>query len=618
MRKTLAFVALTAFAAGATAPDWAFAAPSAAEILSANKAATGAAAWTGKAALKADYDFSGQGLTGKTHALSDLTTIRYADSYEIGPLKGAGGFDGSKAWEKEPSGTAAYQEGGDARPLAINEAYRRANLWWQPGFGAASVSAREETQDGTAYDVLTVTPKEGSAFDAWFDAKTHLLSRIVEKQGPLAIIITMSDYRRSDGVMLAHKIVSVAEDGKNETTQTLTSATFLPPQPDTAYAMPKTKVADYRIEGGKHETTIPFKLINNHIYAEATVNGKGPYQFVFDTGGLNMVTPPTAKALDLKSQGELDARGAGTSTMKASITSVKQLKVGEAVIDQQLFVVLPLNTMEQVEGVPMPGMVGFETFRRFVTRIDYGNKTITLIDPKHFDAKDAGTPVPFVLNERIPEIKGSFEGIPAVFDIDTGSRSSLTLNGPFAAKHDIKAKHPKGVQAVAAWGVGGPSTGYVTRGAAMKLGDVEIKNVVTDINDQKQGAFAGSEYSGNVGGGVLKRFVVTFDYHNKIMYLKPVAGPVDDLGTYDRAGMWFNEAPEGFKVVAVTKTAPAEAAGIKEGDTITAVDGKPAKTIKLYDLRRRLRNDAPGTVVDFTVMRGSETKDIRVTLKDLI
>ena len=223
-----------------------------------------------------------------------------------------------------------------------------------------------------------------------------------------------------------------------------------------------------------------------------------------------------------------------------------------------------------------------------------------------------------MLNGRIPEVHGSFEGIPAVFDIDTGSRSSLTLNGPSPAKHGLMAKHPKGVEAVAGWGVGGPSTGYVTRGTSMKLGDVEVKHVVTDINNQKQGAFAGNEYSGNVGGGILKRFVVTFDYHNKVMYLKRIAGPVTDVGRYDRAGMWFNLAPKGFEIVAVTKGAPAEQAGLKKGDVITAIDGKPVGTIKLYELRERLRNDPAGTAVAFTVSRAGASKEITVTLKDLI
>ncbi len=586
MRKTLAFVALAALAAGAMAPDWALAASSPAEILQANAAASGAKAWAGKATLKASYAYAGQGMTGKVESLSDLKTPRYVDHYEVGPIKAAGGFDGQQAWEKDPSGTVDVKAGGDARQIAVNEGYRRTNAWWNADRAGAEIKTDgEKTKDGARYDVLTVTPKGGKPFEAWFDAKTHLLAQVIEKEGALPIITTLSDYRNEDGVMLPHKTVSIASDGKNKQTMTLTTATFLPPQPASAYAMPKAKVADYRIEGGKHQTTIPFKLINNHIYADAMVNGKGPYQFIFDTGGVNLVGPATAKALGLESQGDMDVRGAGTSTMKASLTKAKQLKVGDAVVSDQLFVMMDLNALKSIEGVALPGMVGFETFRRFVTRIDYGKKTITLIDPEHFDAKGAGTPVKFVLNGRIPQIQGSFEGIPAVFDIDTGSRSSLTLNGPFAAEHGLKAKHPKGVQTVAGWGVGGPSTGYVTRGASMKLGDVEVKNVVTDINDQKQGAFAGNDYSGNIGGGILKRFVVTFDYHNKVMYLKRIEGPVADVGGYDRAGMWFNQAPKGFEVVAVTAGAPAQKAGVKKGDVITAVDGKPVGAIKLYDLR---------------------------------
>ena len=60
---------------------------------------------------------------------------------------------------------------------------------------------------------------------------------------------------------------------------------------------------------------------------------------------------------------------------------------------------------------------------------------------------------------------------------------------------------------------------------------------------------------------------------------------------------------------------PAAAAGFKAGDEITAVDGKPAKSIPVYEMRRRLRDEAPGTVVTFAV-KGKG--DVKVTLKDLI
>ena len=213
---------------------------------------------------------------------------------------------------------------------------------------------------------------------------------------------------------------------------------------------------------------------------------------------------------------------------------------------------------------------------------------------------------------------GTFEGLPAKFDIDTGSRSELTLNKPFAEKNGLRASHPKGVDAVDGWGVGGPSTGYVTRGSMMTLGSVAVGNVVATLTDQNKGVFSGSDYSGNVGGGILKRFIVTFDYGNQTMYLKPLPGPVADIGTFDRAGMWINQSSHGFKITNVAWGGPAQAADLKTGDTITEVDGKPAMDIRLYDLRQRLRNDPPGTVVTFTIRRGVKTKAVKLTLRDLI
>jgi hypothetical protein len=304
--------------------------------------------------------------------------------------------------------------------------------------------------------------------------------------------------------------------------------------------------------------------------------------------------------------------------MEGGFAHIDQLEVGDATLKNQLFIVLPLDTMGNIEGNPMPGMVGYEVFRRFVTRIDYGAKTLTLIDPKHFDPTNAGTPVKFNFNDQIPEVMGTFEGLPAKYDLDTGARSELTLTKPFAEKNGLRASHPKGVDAVDGWGVGGPSSGYVTRGSEMTIGPLKIDNFVTTLATQDKGAFAGNDYSGNVGGGILKRFVVTFDYENQMMYLKPLPGPVADTGTFDRAGMWINQSGAGFKIVDVTKGGPVEAAGLKPGDMITAVDGKPAMEIHLYDLRQRLRNDAPGTIVNFKIVHGTKTKHVKVKLRDLI
>jgi membrane-associated protease RseP (regulator of RpoE activity) len=376
-------------------------------------------------------------------------------------------------------------------------------------------------------------------------------------------------------------------------------------------------VKDFSIANGATQTQFPFHLYNNHIYADAWINGQGPLTFIFDTGGHNILVPSTAKALGVKTEGAVPGTGVGNKAQDFGLAIVKSLRVGDATFHDQVVGVLDFEP-NGVEGVDIKGMVGFEVFKRFVTRIDYGHHTITLIDPKHFDPKDAGTPVKFVFNGDLPEVDGSFEGIPAKFDVDTGARDELTLTAPFVKSHDLRAGHPKGVEAVEGWGVGGASRGYVTRGGELAMGSVKIPGVVTSLSTQKKGSFADASYQGNIGSGVLKRFVVTFDYGNQTMYLKPLPEPVADVGVFDRSGMWINAVKDGVEVMDVTANGPAQAAGLKVGDVITGVDGKPATSIPLYDLRREWRDQAPGTVVKLTVRRGNATRDVALTLRDQI
>jgi hypothetical protein len=235
------------------------------------------------------------------------------------------------------------------------------------------------------------------------------------------------------------------------------------------------------------------------------------------------------------------------------------------------------------------------------------------MDARHFDPRDAGTPVKFVFHAHIPEVTGTFEGLPARYSIDTGARFELMLTKSFAAQADLRAKHPKGIDSVYGWGVGGAVRGYVTRASEMKLGDIKVNDVVTDLSLQDRGGLSGS-----IGGGILKRFVVTFDYAHQTIYLKPRPRPTADTGAFDRAGMWFNASSQGFEIVDVVKGAPAEQAGLHVGDKILAVDGKAVAKLHLYDLRQRLRDDPPETVVTFRVNDGLAVKDVRVTLRNLI
>jgi PDZ domain/Aspartyl protease len=588
-------------------------------VLQANETAAGGTAWSGKAALTLEYAYSGQGMIGKTDSTYDLHAGAFVDSFVIGPMKGANGFDTKEAWTQDMSGAVTPEAGGDTRQLAINEGYRDANLWWRVDRGDASISPRGvRTEGGASYEVLTVAPRGGKPFDAWFDSKTHLLARTVEMQGFQTITTYFSNYRSVDGARIAAK--QLIDDGTGEQYRqslTLTSARFIPARALAAYAAPTVILNDARIMNSSGRTTVPFQLLNNHIYANVLVNGKGPFFCIFDTGGHDLLMPATAKALALKVEGNSPSTGAGEAVVSTGFTRDVTFGIGDLVIKDQAVAVLPIASVD-VEGFEEQGMIGFSVFRRFVTEIDYGRKTLTFIDPTRFSPQEAGTAVPFVFYNQLPQVAGSFEGKAALFDIDTGSRVELTLTKPFVDANQLIAIHPKGVTAVDGWGVGGRSIDYITRGAELTLGSVKMDHLVVGLATQSKGAFSDPNIQGNVGTGLLKRFVVTFDYGHQIMYLKALPAPVPDAGTFDRAGLWINGSPKGFKIADLTADGPAAKAGLKVGEDITAVDGVAATSINLSELRQRLRNDKPGTVVKITIASDKHTRNVALTLADQI
>jgi len=374
---------------------------------------------------------------------------------------------------------------------------------------------------------------------------------------------------------------------------------------------------DTVFEGGATETTVPFELLNNHIYTKVWINSKGPFRFQVDTGGHNILMPHTAEALGLEVTGQSPATGAGQGTAVSGYARVNEIKVGAAIIRNQEVFVLQYHP-DAVEGFAGDGMIGFEVFRRLVTRIDYGKKTLTLIKPAAFQPPRDAVAVKFAFYDQHPQVDGAFEGLPGKFDIDTGSRTELNITKPFVDRYSLREKNPKGVLAVDGWGVGGPTQSYVTRASDLQLGGVTIRDLVASLTLRKGGSFSDPNYAGNVGTRLLKRFVVTFDYGNQVMYLKRLPEPVVDSDVFDLSGMWINAMNGGFQVMSLTSGGPAENAGIKVGDVITAVDGVPVESSKLSEFRAQMRDDPPETVIKLTITSSGESRVIPLTLRNQI
>jgi serine protease Do len=89
--------------------------------------------------------------------------------------------------------------------------------------------------------------------------------------------------------------------------------------------------------------------------------------------------------------------------------------------------------------------------------------------------------------------------------------------------------------------------------------------------------------------------------------VQPVTKDIaDSLGMKQAQGALVAEPQPG---------SPAEKAGIKAGDVITALNGTPLKDSR--DLARHVAQLAPGTAVKFDVLRNGESKSISVTLAEM-
>jgi len=611
---------LSALVLVAASPAWAAVSPD--TVLAAHRSAMGGQPEAGT--VSAEYAYHGQGMSGSVRSVFDLHTGHFIDTQAIGLVRGTTGYDGQVPWMRDLSDAVTAQQGGDRILLAVNQAYRNANRWWQPGHGGALITyAGRDTVDGAALHHLTVTPQGGKRFEAWFDAATHLLSRVEEVQAFMTIRTTYSDYRTQERTQdrpqgrtrVPQRIVVDNGTGEaNLQVLTLTRLGVTQPLPATAYTLPREAPTGAAIEGG-HSVTLPFRLLNNHIYIEAQVNGKGPYNFMIDTGGHTILTPRVIADLGLSSHGEATAVGAGEKVASSGYAKVDDIRLGSLHLRDQVAITLDIYD-PAIEGLRVDGMLGFELFLRFAVRIDYGAQTLTLTDPARFDAGDAGTAVPFTFYDHLPQVEGKLGDLPARFNIDTGSRSDVDVTAPFVAHAKLRTAYPRGVTAITGWGVGGPSKSYVVRVPSLTLGTVTATGVVACLSDARRGSFSDANYEGNIGSGLLKRYVVTFDYAHQRMYLQPISPRPADTGTFDRSGLWINAASNGFAVTWVTEHGPAADAGLKSGDLITAMDGQAVPGSTLPQVRRKLRELPPGTRIRLRIVREGQDREVDLILRD--
>lgn len=585
-------------------------APSALDVLAAMKAASGGAAWDKITALHTVSTITQGGLSGTQDEEDDVLTGCYLVSSVLGPTTQRDGYDGARVWSQDDSGQSRFVAAADDVGAAKSNAYRDSLSYWFPQRRAGAIAyLRQADEGGRRLDVLQVTPNGGRPFQMWVDGATHRLDRIVEPGAQETETTFFSDYRHAGGLVVPYQVRSTTGDPRYDTISVTRSVTLNASLSPKTFTLPPPPTPDYTL-GGASSVTVPFRYVGAHIYVDIKINGHGPFPAVLDSGGLYVATPALARRVGLTTQGAIEGSGNGAQTVDTGLARAETVTLGSLTLRRPLFYVMTLPFLQDRP------IIGYELFKRFVTRIDYDKNLLTFTPLDRFRYYGRGISVPFRFNDRVPEVSGTVDGVPGTFTIDTGAGGTVRLNRPFVEVHGLTNRYKPRFETIIGYGIGGPERGTIVRLGRMNLGGVEVGSVPATLALDTAGGGADKAIAGNVGEGILHRFNLIFDYSRmRIIFERNSHYREND--SQNRTGVVLDPNAPNALVSDVVPGSPAAQGGIHIGDVVEAANGRVLSNNALSQESDLFRQPA-GTHLRLRVRSGGIIRDVTLVLRDLI
>lgn len=571
------------------------------------------------------------GFEGAFAAWTAKPMRRYALT-ELGPFKLREGVNGVTAWRTDPTTGVLRALADHDLDQALVGTWFELERWAEPDQGGGTVKLVASERDSLdTYAVVEVMPPDLAQGGRplrprrlWFSRTSGLLVRMDGRDDQREVTTRLTDWRRAGGRLRSF----VNETGMVGMPQNQLRATF-----DTvlanvaveglAFTMPGETASNVRWLGTAGRARLPFEYRARHVWLKASVNGGPPQDFLFDTGAsVTVLDSSWAAEHGIRTEGRMQAAGAGASG-GAEFATLSSLRVasdsGDGIeIPNVKVATLDVNpAFEPLMWRRMAGVIGYDVISRFVVTIDYDQSQLVLEEPEGWRYSGREQPLPMVMNGTVPALTGTLEGTePGLFRLDVGSSSTIDVHGPFARKHQLlgRMKRPLTVQGV---GFGGTFSSEIGRLGSMRLGPYEWDDPIVSLANATEGAFASEDFAGNIGNRVLERFRVTLDYQRRHVYLEP-GKRYAERDHLSRAGALLARRNGVVTAEEVLPGSPADRGGLRSGDELLAVEGRPIAEWDLPELQSRLDDGPTGERVTLRVRRNGNEKAVRIRLAEVV
>jgi hypothetical protein len=395
------------------------------------------------------------------------------------------------------------------------------------------------------------------------------------------------------------------------------------------FAQSTTRALGFQMPEGKTKVTIPIEIHNNLIVIPVVINGQLPLKFILDTGVRTAILTEKSYSdilgLPYTRQFTFSSPGKHHQITAYIANDVSIYIPPDIKGDGHALLVLEKDYLElrNYLGVEVHGVLGYELFSRFVVMIDYQNKFIELIDPKYFKPSRKFQKLSVSIEDTKPYLKtnvGLGKKKELKLLVDTGASHSLMLD----TESDTDIKVPeKNIASILGRALGGEITGKIGRTKEIEMGKYALQNVITSFPDPHSymDTLRSTVVSrnGSIGGEILSRFTVIFNYAGEKMYVRKNASFKKEFQN-NLSGITLKAKGarlKTFEVIEVREKSVSERAEIKEGDIIINMNGSPIESYSLNEINGVL-NSKSGRKVTLVLDRGGEKLRKTITLEQEI
>ncbi len=395
----------------------------------------------------------------------------------------------------------------------------------------------------------------------------------------------------------------------------------------------------FQFEKDVNKISIPFKLINNLVFIPIKVNGI-ELNFLLDTGVAETIlfSLEDKKEVRFFNTEKILLKGLGSQEAVEGLKSTNNILEFDAMKfrNHMLYIILdPEFNLSSHVGIPVNGIIGYQFFRNYLVEVNYSKKKVVVhreTEKNRLKIEKSYKKIPISIEKSKPYIQSSIvqdnKEIPVKLLIDIGNSDALWL---FQERSELIKIPAKNFEDFLGRGFSGDVKGRRALINKFKMTDFEFNNPVVAFPDSIsiKNVNMVEDRKGSVGGEIMKRFTVVFDYKNNQMYLKK-NGSYNTPFSYNKSGVeiqqnglqWVQETVRMetvplssnynnsggvrvytndfkykfqlkpiYEIAYVRPNSPAANAGLQKGDVIVTINHNPTYKLTLQEINALFKSE---------------------------